>query len=104
MACNDCGYKSPEEKQLEKEGKELSYHAMTCYGHCPKCTPKKYFELKEQYIDARIDAGREWDAKFADKKKAYIEKKSASLKKRILATYNKKRPANQPELTDVSAY
>lgn len=102
MACKDCGFRSPEEKQMLKEGKTPSYHAMTMYGHCPKCTPKKLNETLEAIHDRRIDAGREWEIKMADKKKAFINKKAASLEKKALRIYNSKRPAGYEEITDVS--
>lgn len=101
MACKDCGHMSLEEKQMLEEGKVPSYHAMTMYGHCPNCTPQKLNETLEAILDMRIDAGREWETKMTDKKKAYINKKTASIEKKALRIYNSKRPAGHEEITDI---
>ena len=91
MPCKDCKYKHNEHDTHEYG-----------YGMCVSCTPKKLNETLEAIHDRRIDAGREWDVKMADKKKAYINKKAASLEKKALRIYNSKRPAGYEEITDVS--
>lgn len=103
MACKDCGHMTPEEKAARKtQGDAVTGFATVIYGSCPKCTPKKLHPTIEQIYQVRIDSGREWDVKMADKKKAYINKKAASLEKKALRIYNSKRPAGYEEITDVS--
>lgn len=88
MPCKDCKYKHNEHDTYEYG-----------YGMCMSCTPKKLNALIEQVHEVRIDAGREWDVKMAEKKKAYINKKSAKFEKKALKLYNDKRPEGYAEKT-----
>lgn len=68
------------------------------FGTCPACTPKELIDFEHKIEDARIDAGREFDAEIEQKKLNYISDKIKPLVDEYIALYNSLKPATYDEI------